>query len=748
MSCLVSCPVLTADRARLEEIHGRFRDAGYRIVDVALDPAEFHLASPEQLFADHDVSTDGEVVLLTNVLLYSLAWYRLWDDRVDHHVLFVDSDSPAFAAAGSDLFLTELASFRGIELEPPRAPLFVDLEGRRAVWFEPLFRQQRYIERLAPLKHFPFGTAAKPRPPRIPRNYRLGAGSESSVLALDGQDVTRPPIEIDLSPPVTDDGVDYRTVLPKNPALGPAIVRASLLSTNDSSAHHHRIVPVLESLKQYPELIGDYVDELVPLFAESQVPRTSRIHLAYSLGEESRDTRVLEAFTQQVRDEYVGTPEEFAGFVTSYLLQQWFKIPPYPGYFADQVEILRRVVMTESAAVLPHVTEEPSRGEKRLLILNGEAADDGRYGPSRCALGLARAFRKAFPDWQVALAVTDRHRMDDRENVAQLWRPVSADAEGALRVELEDAGAELFVADRDLPRRERTAALISRIHAWRPQCVISIAADRDVLRNMLFEHYPVLERVVGYPLAKPDDADVILSYHEPEVERAALDTWCVPEERRAKFSHYRGQVLLAEPTRVHTRVEYGFSEGAVVLGVVGYELRVFMRDEIVEMLVRLLTDFSNVEVALVGNPYVPRIMQAIPTALHPRVHVVGVVEDLPGFLHTCDALMAPRQPGGGNAHCIAMKQGVPLVVEGGHDGDLIVIVGRDNASPDLASFESDVRRIVSDSDYREMVQRRGTDTIKRKLVAQETAMERLIEKIQLAEERFHARTTSDASNAA
>ena len=580
-----------------------------------------------------------------------------------------------------------------------------------------------------------------PRRALVPRRYCFG--DESVVIDAPGSKSTAADgvgLAVALDEPGPAEPVAWNDVADVAPAALPFAIASVLLDGQRSDDEKIDVFSeALGSLVQHPELREPTARALNPVLLLSQVDLRVRAMLAYRLGRETRHPDVLRVFGEAVKRDYLATPLEFCGFFTFYMLQQWFKIPPYSGLYADQRLVLRRVIETHRREVLPHVGAKPRRGKNRLLIVIGECPDAGRYGPISGGVGKARAFRRAFPDWSVAVAITDRHRMDAEENVLPEHRPVSEEFKEALRELCDGEPVEWILPHPTLSRRERSADLVEAIRAWAPQVVCSFSADRDPVRGLLYPDYPIVERAVGYPVVKADDADVYLSYLDNTLLDAEFDAWGVPEEMRSKYTHYRGMFTLPASTRDHSRSEYGLPESGFVLAIVGYELRNILRDETMDMLAALMADKEDLHLALVGTREVPQVEARFSPPLRGRAHLLGAVEDLAGFYRLCDGVAAPAQPGGGVAHAIALREGIPVLIEGGHDGDIVLFVGKQNTCESAAAFSRDLRRLVSDPTFAAEVVRRGTRAIEAELATQQDVLDRFMAHLKVAEHRFLAR---------
>jgi polysaccharide biosynthesis protein PslH len=123
----------------------------------------------------------------------------------------------------------------------------------------------------------------------------------------------------------------------------------------------------------------------------------------------------------------------------------------------------------------------------------------------------------------------------------------------------------------------------------------------------------------------------------------------------------------------------------------------------------------NQEAFLLALQLWPRIAENIPDAelyvvgakkagakdpVYPAgVHDVGFVEDLPGFLASCRALMAPIMTGGGVRTKLldAASQGLPVVGTGPAVGSLRTVFGMPTFD-DTDAFVDECRRMLLDRD--------------------------------------------------
>ena len=742
MPRLVSATVLLSERAAAERVYEPFRRHAYEISEVAISPEAVHLETLPNLLRELNANHErGEqVVVASNVATYLLAWYRIWNSLATAFVMIVDPESPAFAAPATEPLVSALAAFHGVKHDSLSGPIYIDFTSDNAALFSEFFGSRRHLERIAPLSDFRFETQLK-RHQSFSRCYRLG----DQVVAVSSSPPTLRPsspsaLTISLDHQPRTGPVCLGDVARVAPTLVPFAIAAILTDANRSDDEKIMAIQnALRSLVNHPELRSRTVQTLTPLLRVSQLSLRVRAMLAYHLGRETRHSDVLQTFGDAVKTDYLGTRLEFCGFFTFYILQQWFKLPPYSRLYSDQRAVLQQLVHSYRREVLPHVRADAERKRNRLLIAIGECPDAGRYGPISAGVGKARAFKHAFPAWSVAVAITDRHRMDDDENVIPEHRPVSQQFAEVLDEMGDGEEIDWIFADPTLPRRERAAALVDTIRRWSPQVICSFSADRDPVRGLLYPDYPLVERAVGYPIVKADDADVYLSYLDDEQLAKEFDAWGVPQDQRRKYTHYRGMFTLPRAARAHSRSEYGLPESGFVLAIVGYELRNILREETMNLLVEVMTRNEELQIVFVGSQDVPQIEARLLPPLRRRAHLIGPVEDLAGFYQLCDGVAAPAQPGGGVAHAIAMQEGLPVLVEGGHDGDIVLFVGGDNASTGPTAFAEDLHRLVSDPDFALEVAQRSIQAIKTELTTQRDVLERFLAQLSVAEERFVAR---------
>ncbi len=150
----------------------------------------------------------------------------------------------------------------------------------------------------------------------------------------------------------------------------------------------------------------------------------------------------------------------------------------------------------------------------------------------------------------------------------------------------------------------------------------------------------------------------------------------------------------------------------------------------------------RVHLALVGKPRLPTVQGQLSPELWQRTHVLGRLDDLPGFLVLCDALFCPKQRGSGFTHCTAMALGVPTVIEFEPLGDVTANVGRDFTFEGQDAVREALFRVVDDASFRQNLIERGQAIMQKRKEASESCIQRLFEFFPLAEARFLARTKS------
>ena len=778
---LLDATVWVSDTAAHERVLQRFAHHGYQRHDAGLTPETIATTSiPDAL---GPLSTDRPVAVVTNVLTYAFAWYRTWNAYLEGLVLELDIASPAFSASPSDPLTAALADCIGIEAERLQGKVYLDLTLSNANRVVDLFRQARFLRNIDALEAFPFEknssaselgptdeewvsgdglpyrqgrdahpyldvfrleklsheggfreTTAQPwLEMRERKRYRFG-----DVVVEGGPGKALPEVRLD-APTLFAPSLGDR-VCEHAPRLAPHLVAGVQLSQDYNFLQKHQVFRgVLEPLVAlFPETAEGLARQLLPLMEHEDVHRKIRPVVAFDLAMVTKRPEVLEAFADLAEREYAGTELDFPAFTVVNFIEKWFQIVPHRSYFMQQQKALRRIVAAHREEVLPQVSVPASRTSKRLLILIGEA-DTVRYGPIQAGFGMARMIQQQNPDWTIAIMVTDRHRLDQHEVCYPNIRPTSARWEKELRAELDGTGVELMLAPPGQGRINRLTRQLEQARSWRPELVLSVDDDRDILRGLLFPDYPIIEVHVGSLVVKPDDADLYLSIFDEETRGALFERLEVPLEVQEKCATFMGTVEFGVAQRTHCRAEHNLPEEAFLLGVVGYDLEFALRDEVLEMMVALLDAEPRLQLVFAGCGTVRRVVNRFSAEHLKRSHFLERVADLTGFLKLLDGLFCPRRRGGGFSHCTAMAEGVPTVVERFDEGDVTLSAGKAFALEDLEACAQAITALMADGPYRETLRQRGIEAMARRKAISDSAVERLFSFFPLAKARFDAR---------
>lgn len=778
---LLDATVMVDDHVAHRRVRERFLSHDFDIVEAGLSADTIGLESPGVIFDERNLGGQGGVVLLTNVLSYAFAWYRVWNEQLAATVLIPDLRSPAFAAPPSDALTAGLADFAGTEQEILRGKVFLDVDVQNAQELVALFRQERFLRHLEAFVAFPFSEPSATTCTRAP--YALGRddhpyfdafrfeklvheeGFKETVVdapprMAKGQgklyrhqhatlQVGPPddPVEIFLDRPQAFVATISDTVAEFSPGLAKFVAAGVLCSSEYNFLQKHQVLrDVLEPLlHRRPELAPAMADFLVPLLSDPRVHKKMVPAVAFDIGLMTKQTQVLEAFASIADALYAGTTLDFSSFTVVNFIEKWFQIPPYKNYLLDQRRALQRIVDLHKPLVLPKVSVAATRGSKRLIILIGEA-DRVQYGPIQAGFGMAKLIKRENPGWDVAIAVTDRHRVDLTELCYPNLRPVSARWREDMEEILIGHDIELMVAPATGDRLTRLAQQLEAIRLWGPELVLSVDDDRDILRNLLFPDYPLIEVHVGSLVVKPDDADLYLSVFDEETRKGLFRRLNVPQEIQEKCATFMGTVEFGTPEREHSREEHALPGGAFLLGVVGYDLSFALREEVVEMLGVLLDQYPQLHLVLVGTGRVLRVVNQFSAVQLQRTHFLERVPDLAGFLLLLDGLFCPRRPGGGFSHCTAMAEGIPTVIERFDEGDVTLSAGKEMTFEGLPALREGLRKLIVDSGFRSTLKTQGIHAMERRKAISDTAMERLLAFFPIAETRFLARKASSTSS--
>jgi glycosyltransferase involved in cell wall biosynthesis len=243
----------------------------------------------------------------------------------------------------------------------------------------------------------------------------------------------------------------------------------------------------------------------------------------------------------------------------------------------------------------------------------------------------------------------------------------------------------------DVARRvEWTRQLISD---WSPDLILAIGCHHDLVRNVLYEDYPLIDMSIG-GVVFPDPCDLLVTPYEVGDAEAALLAAGLPE-RVGRVAKFNGPLFLAPAVCARSREELGFSRDDVVLVTVGTRLDVEIDPSFVRTVARVLERDARARWVVVGPAGSRAVAPNLPSSVVHRVSFIDFESDLSGFYSVCDIYVNPVRRGGAWSAAMAAHEEVPTVSVRIELSDVTALLGPDSSVPDLETMEERLCELVA-----------------------------------------------------
>lgn len=305
--------------------------------------------------------------------------------------------------------------------------------------------------------------------------------------------------------------------------------------------------------------------------------------------------------------------------------------------------------------VVPEYIPYEERHPKRIVV-ETDCINGYYHAPTRVVMEMCRVLQEEL-GYEVFLLVNMSGM--ERKRMEQFWlfpyvRNYKKSLDGSFSLSYQDckiSGYQLSVNTDSIGELQE---ILTRIREWKPLCIWHIGGS-----EFLHDIYRGMTTVLSMPCTdgfSVSEAQVMISYMQSGSEQV---------QKQEQYIQNQNQKLLPIQIAAEYKVqekkykksEFGFSEDAFVLCIVGNRLDDEISQSFIDMLEDVVLANERIAIAVIGQCY----HVSFPAIPETRVKFLGFRKDLLDVIKMTDLFVNPPRKGGGGGAIRAITVGIPVI---------------------------------------------------------------------------------------
>ena len=661
---------------------------GYEVFNFCFSVDEYYLDMIDTVLAylisEHGVSPyESKIVLQSNIINLTNAWYRLYNDVIDDFV-FVDQHIATYQPKDSmeGAFTKRLSSFSGIENDVGHGRLYYRYNHPIKIKLLESFMESYQYDLLKPFVELDFQTIKHKE--KIEKSYVFKGWTYKRATAMGKVDML-----IDLNKEI-----DFENTIKVNEITQPSGYFFTLqyilcLSIPDNQKARAAIELNKQMNEEDKIKITEYVYDYLTV-AQKELPFKQVINLYSFLTMLGTDKTIVKQMLKYIKEDSSQMDDHYAPFTNSLFYMSQANQEPYETYFRDRVEIASKL----KEHYKPNEKVKAQRLDNHLVIVTGQLLSYN-HAPTKVAIDYANNLKKFNPKLKVKIVVEDMFNYSPNE-LFFIYPFASADSKTVSKEHkgLLHSSIEVHYSDCRLTRKSRLQDDIKAITDFKPQWIFKIGAPDSLAVDQLYDYYPISSMSMG-------GAEYSEFVHMPFGGRSDKE---VKEEREQKGISNEGYKYeqhipgfeFSKCQNKFKRDQHGLKLDDFIIVTVGNRLASEIDEVFAEGMKQLLKEYSNIKWLIIGIEQHELISVKFQDILD-QVKFISYAENLIDVYAICDVYANPFRQGGGISVAMAADAGLPVAnIIGSNDANVYVPKGKAKTMENYFSYIED---LFTDMEY-------------------------------------------------
>lgn len=320
------------------------------------------------------------------------------------------------------------------------------------------------------------------------------------------------------------------------------------------------------------------------------------------------------------------------------------------------------------------------------------------YSVTKFAFDIVNNIKKYNPEYEIVIFVEDNFNFIDEERLL-----IYSFSAGGASSEMyskyhyeyfEGTDIRFLYSMPTAPKEVRVKDMIYAIFDFNPEVIMTTSLCSYSI-NMLYDYYPTMYLSM-VSLNAVNAFDIELYPHIEHVKKHLSMQGRELEENMYSFEY--GADFVKSSNNIYNKEMFGMKDDEYIMISVGVRLRTELSEKFIDLVVRFLNKNRNAKWYLIGEIEFPIIEKNYSNLINKQIFMNQFEENLGAFYKLCDVYLNPLRDGGGFSMVEAIVNDIPVVTHVESSAGVHYVGKTECAKNDKEYFE-EIEKIMKFKEY-------------------------------------------------